>query len=204
MGRRDPMERRDHCGKGSACLFLQQPGALGTPPGRLSWGRAVSSPAAREGRGGGSSRQGCAVPCPSCARGCAGSAEAAQEPWVPRAQPCPSPRVSSQGPSLHVSTLVLFLFHSPFVFSAVLSQFCVLGCLTSPLCSLQDFAPSLSPLAPLFSVCFPLFAPFPLLFLLIAYFHFRFFFFTLSHSFLFHLSSSFPLALFTPYSCSLS
>lgn len=212
------MERRDPYGQDAPLPSLQQLRAPGILPSGLSWGSAASS--AAEGRG--SSRQGSAVPpavpsvvpsaVPSCAvptRGCSGGAEAA-----PRLTPCslcplavPPPRDLH---SLHVSTLVLFLFHFPFVFSAVLSQFFVLCCLTSPLCSLRDFAPSLSPLAPLFSVCFPLFAPFPLLFLLIAYFHFScllfwgFFLNTLFHSFPFHLPSSFPLALFSPYFPSLS
>lgn len=61
--------------------------------------------------------------------------------------------------------------------------FCGWGRLTFLSCSQQEVALSLSLLAPLFSTCFLLFAHFPLLFLLIAYFSWFFFslFLILSH-----------------------
>lgn len=122
--------------EGSLCRFSQQ---LRAPePLRVPWGRAVSCAAGEERA---QLQPGSAVPCappvPSPPRGCA---EAALEQRCPGLSlvlsfalcPVSAPRDLN---SCHVSTLVLFLLHFPFVLSAVLSQFCVLGCLTSPLFS---------------------------------------------------------------------
>lgn len=144
------MERRDHCGKGSACLFLQQPGALGTPPGRLSWGRAVSSPAAREGRGGEGAAPGRAVLSP--APPVPGAVLAV--PRQLRSPGCPglslAPRPGSAPRDLH------FMFPLWCYFCSTLPLSSVLSCL-----SFVSWAAS----HPLFVLCRTLLHPSPLLLL---------------------------------------
>lgn len=177
------MERRDHCGKGSACLFLQQPGALGTPPGRLSWGRAVSSPAAREGRGGEGAAPGRAVLSP--APPVPGAVLAV--PRQLRSPGCPglslAPRPGSAPRDLH------FMFPLWCYFCSTLPLSSVLSCL-----SFVSWAAS----HPLFVLCRTLLHPSPLLLL------YSLFSFVCSFSFVIPFDCLFPLQIFFSLSLILS
>lgn len=126
--------------EGSLCRFSQQ---LTAPePFRVPWGRAVSC-AAGEGRA--QLQPGLCCPCslcPSCALPAPGlcwerrGSTGAEMPWAqPRAQLCPLPSVSSQGPSL------LPRFHFGAIFVPL--SLCIQCCLVSVLCLGLPHIPSL-------------------------------------------------------------